>query len=91
MPAESAVACVLLSVVRATQMPEPGEVSVSDARTGPTAFAAACRRLAPVPVRPLEMMTEVSVRVVGRNAVMAVAVAVLDVGGTTRAPDSTLV
>jgi hypothetical protein len=40
---------------------------------------------------PLEMMTAVSVRVVGRNAVIAVAVAVLEVGGTASAPDSTFV
>lgn len=82
---------MVLSVVRTTQIPEPGLVSVSEVTTGPTAFGAACRRLAPVPVMPLEMITDVSVRVVGRNALMAVAVAVLDVGGTTSAPDSTLV
>jgi len=81
----------VLSVVLTTQIPEPGLVSVSDVTTGPIAFEAACRRLAPVPVIPLEMITEVSVRVVGRNAVMAVAVAVLEVGGTTSAPESTLV
>lgn len=82
---------MLLSVVREIQMPEPGLVSVSVATTGPTAFDAAWRRFAPVPVMPLEMMTEVSVRVVGRNALMAVAVAVLEVGGTASAPESTLV
>lgn len=72
-------------------MPEPGLVSLSDATTGPTAFDAACRRVAPVAVMPVEMITDVSVRVVGRNALIAVAVAVLEVGGTTREPDSTLV
>ncbi len=77
--------------MRTIQIPEPGLVSVSEVTIGPTAFDAACRRLAPVPVMPFVMITAVSVRVPGRNAVMAVAVAVLDVGGTTSAPDSTLV
>lgn len=81
----------MLSVVRASQMPEPGLVSVRLVTTGPTAFDAACRRLAPVAVMPLEIITDVSVRVPGRNAVIAVAVAVLEVGGTTSEPDSTLV
>ncbi len=87
----SADACVVLSVVRTTQMPEPGLVSVSEVTIGPTAFEAACRRLAPVPVMPLVMITAVSVRVEGRNAVMAVPVAPLDVGGTTSDPDKTFV
>ena len=44
-----------------------------------------------MPVMPLVMITEVSVLSRGRNTVIAVPVAVLEVGGTTSEPDSTLV
>ncbi len=91
MPAFSAVICVLLSVTREAQMPEPAATSFSVATTGPIAVDVACRRLAPVPVMPLVITTEVSELSRGRNTVTAVPVAVLDVGGNTSEPDSRLV
>lgn len=72
-------------------MPEPVASSVSVATMGPMAVDVACLRLAPVPVMPLVMITETSVLSRGRNTVIAVPVAVLEVGGTTNDPDSTLV
>lgn len=66
LPPVSAVPCVLVSVVRAIQMPEPGVVSRRLLITGPTAPAAPCLRLAPVPVMPEETITEVSTRSRGR-------------------------
>lgn len=83
--------CVAVSVVRAVHMPEPGVVSRRLLMTGPIAPAAACLRLAPVPVMPEETTTEVSTRSRGRYTEIAVAVAALDVGGTASAPDMTLV
>jgi len=59
--------------------------------TGPIAPAAACLRLAPVPVMPEDTITEVSTRSRGRYTEIAVAVAALEVGGTESAPDMTLV
>lgn len=80
-----------MSVARKTQIPDPAEVSVKLATTGPVAPAAACRILAPVAVRPLDTITAVSVRLFGRYAAMPVAEAVLAFGGTTSEPDRTLV
>ena len=83
--------CVAVSVVRAVHMPEPGVVSRRLLTTGPIAPAAACLRLAPVPVIPEDTITEVSTRSRGRYTEIAVAVAALEVGGTASAPDMTLV
>ena len=51
--------CESLSVLRVFQMPEPAVISVRLATRGPFALAAACLRLAPVAVMPVETITEV--------------------------------
>ena len=87
----SAVICEVLSVTRDAQIPELAATSFNVATTGPIAVDVACRRLAPVPVMPFVITTEVSELSRGRNTVIAVPVAVLDVGGNTSEPDSRLV
>lgn len=66
LPALSATIWVSLKFARTAQMPEPGAISLRLATTGPTASGAACRMLAPVPVRPEETITEVRDRSRGR-------------------------
>lgn len=80
-----------MSVARKTQIPDPAEVSVKLATTGPLVPAAACRMFAPVAVSPVDTITAVSVRLFGRYAAIPAADAVLLFGGTTSEPDRTLV
>ena len=86
----SAVTCVLVNVEREVQIPDVGVTSFSVATTGPIAVDVACRKLAPVPVMPLVTITEIRALSRGRKTVIAVPVAVLEVGGTTSEPDSKL-
>ena len=82
---------MVFNVAREVQIPEPAAVSFKLPTNGPIAPAAAWRILAPVPVMPLEITTEVSDLSNGRYIDTPVAVAVLAVLGTTCEPVITLV